>query len=158
MQQFIRSKDTVEENFTLLAKRVLAFWNWDQHPIIEIEIRPAKDKMTDSQRGLFFRWMETMATYFTKYGRHFEIPFTMTKDEAYELMCHNFLGYTPEKTIGRTTIPPQLRGISGLKVDEMGYFMDQVDAWAADKGLQLPTPADFAHEAYLKRTGKRKSK
>ena len=151
MQQFIRSEEQVDEMFALLGKRVQAFWNWDVHPILEIEVRPAKDKLTDSQRGLFFKWMETMAGYFTKNGHH------MTKDEAYELMCHEFLGYTAEKTIGRTTIPPQLKGISGLKVDEMGYFMDQVDAWASDKGLQLPTPADSAHEAWLKRTGKRKS-
>jgi hypothetical protein len=152
MQQFIRSEEQVDEMFALLAKRVRAFWNWDQHPVMEIELRPAKDKMSDSQRGLFWKWMEEMATYFSKNGHR------MTKDEAYTLMCHNFLGYTDTQHIGKTAIQPQLRGISGLRVDEMGFLMDQVDAWAADKGLQLPTPADAAHEDYLKRTGKRHSK
>jgi hypothetical protein len=150
MQQFVRSEEQVDEHLALLGKRVKAFWNWDQNPIMEIEIRPARDKMTDSQRGLFWKWMEEICSYFTKNGHY------LSKDDAYDLMCHTFLGYTPEKVLGKTTIPPKLRGISGLKVDEMGYLMDQVDAWAADKGLMLTTPADSAHEDYLKRTGKRK--
>jgi hypothetical protein len=149
MEQYIHGKDRVDPMMDNLAKRIRAFWNFEQHPIIEVTIRPAKSRNSDAQKRLFWEWMEKISEYFTRGG------FPISKDDAHDLMCHLFLGYTPARTIGTTEVGGRLRGISNLNTAEMSHLMDNIDAWATDRGLMLPTPADSAHEAYLRRIGRR---
>ena len=137
------SLDSTLEN---LGKRVRAFHDFEREPAVEVIVRSAKSERSLSQNALFWQWMESMSTYFTKHSRN------LSKDEAHDLMCHLHLGYVT-KTIGqqeirgmRTTTWPKR-----LTVEEMGEFMDKIDAWAADKGCYLPTPADCAHDRYMKK-------
>jgi len=37
MKQFINQESDIDEHFKLLANRAKAFWNWEQHPVMEIE-------------------------------------------------------------------------------------------------------------------------
>jgi hypothetical protein len=144
----IRSKENLDDSLHLLGQRLKSFWNWDQHEGIEIVYRPLKSRRTLSQNDLYWQWMEDLSVYFTRNGR------PLTKDDAHDLMRHIHLGYT-SKTIGKTEIGPFLRSTKTLSTAEMGEYMDRVDAWAIDMGCQLPTPADSAHERYLKKSQKR---
>lgn len=144
MKQFA-GKENFDQIMVDFVKRVNAFWNWEQEPRAEIEIRPARSKRSLAQNALFWVWMEELSAYFTRHGPG------LSKSEAHDLMCHTFLGYET-RTIGKTEIT-KLRTTSGLKVDKMSEFMDKVDAWAADKGCYLPTPADSEYEAYRRRHG-----
>ncbi len=139
MRQIV-SKETLANNWDELGKRIQATWDWEVHPRIEIECRPAKSRRSPDQNALFWKWMEELSWYFSKRGN------ALTKDDAHDLMCHTFLGYE-EKTIGRTLVT-KMRTTSKLSVEEFSEFLDKIDAWAADKGCYLPTPADSAHEAW----------
>jgi len=144
MIQFIRSEEQIDDHFQLLAKRAKAFWNWDQNPIMQIEIRPAKSKRTVDQNALFWVWMEQLSAYFTQNGRR------LSKEDAHDLMCHNFLGYE-DKTVGQTQIR-KMRTTSKLRVGEFQQFLDEIDAWAADKGCLLVMPAEADYERRKKRS------
>jgi hypothetical protein len=54
-------------------------------------------------------------------------------------MKHKFLG-TQDVKVGQTEIKGQILSSSKLKKGEMVYFMDQVIAWAAEKGVILSLP------------------
>ena len=64
----------------------------------------------------------------------------MTKDEAHEWLCEEFLGYKT-KRIGRKQVSV-LNGTSKLLKGEMYFYMQQVDAWAHQKGYKLTIPDD----------------
>lgn len=142
----VLTKETYEQGMADMAKRVRAFHNWEQQPRIEVSIAPARTKRSIDQNSLFWEWMEELSAYFTKNGR------PLSKDDAHDLMCHLFLGYD-DKILGQQQIR-KMRTTSRLGMTEFGEFMDRIDAWAADKGCYLPTPADSAHAAYTKRKRK----
>jgi hypothetical protein len=142
LKQFIHSKAGIDEGFAYLSNRAKSFWNWEQHPVMEIEIRPSKSRRSLDQNALFWKWMEELSGYFTKHGR------PLTKDDAHDLMCHKFLGYVT-KVIGETTIVKPVT-TSKLPVGDFTMFLEEIDAWAVDKGCMLPTPADSAHAEHMK--------
>jgi len=146
MKQHIRSKDQIDEMFGLLATRCKAFWDWNTHPIMEIDIKPTRERRSLDQNALYWVWMEAISTYFSRNGR------PLTKDQASKLMRHEYLGYNTE-TIGQTKTV-ELIGTSTLKVDEFTTFLDQIDAWAADKGCLLEMPADVDYKRQQARQGK----
>ena len=135
------------DKFWLVFKnRVRSTWNFAEQPRIEVIVQPPVETRTIAQNRLYWQWMEELAKYFTANGR------PLTKDQAHDLMCHKFLGYHTRK-IGETEIT-SLRSTTWpkrLDTGEMGYYMDQIDAWAVDKGCYLPTPADMKEQAELKR-------
>jgi hypothetical protein len=143
LKQFIHSKEGIDEGFAYLSSRAKSFWNWEQHPVMEIEIRPSKSRRSLDQNALFWKWMEELSGYFTKNGR------PLTKDDAHDLMCHKFLGYVT-KVIGETEIVKPVT-TSKLPVGDFTEFLEEIDAWAVDKGCMLPTPADSAHAEHMKR-------
>ncbi len=149
MIQYARSHEQLVESLDLLKSRVKAFWNWDEHPVMEIRIEPAKETRSIAQNKLFWEWMEELSTYFTKNGHY------LTKDQAHDLMCHTFLGYE-DYTLGKTHIRRMKTTTRPkLSVAEFSHFLEQIDAWAADKGCLLPSPADMEYDRYLKTQGRR---
>jgi len=149
VKYFVREKADLRPTLELLASRADAFWNWKADPVMEISFSPAKSRRTLDQNAMFWEWMERLSTYFTQAGR------TLTKDQAHDLMCHTFLGYE-DYTVGethirrmKTTTRPK------LGVEDFSYFMEQIDAWAADKGCLLPSGADISYERHLKAQKKR---
>jgi len=148
MEQFCRNKDQVESLFADLSKRVQAFWNWEQHPILSIEVKPTNERRSLDQNALFWKWMEELSKYFTNRGH------PLTKQDAHDLMCHEFLGYQT-KVLGKTKIVQLVTTTSPKKMEmtDFCHFMDQIDAWAADKGCLLPTPADTAYAEYKRKQG-----
>ena len=60
-------------------------------------------------------------------------------------MKHDFLGYTAEKQVGSSTIPPQLKSTAKLTKGEMFHYMSQLDAHWAQFGLLLTRPEDSVY-------------
>jgi len=104
-----------------------------------------------SQNGLYWQWMQQLATHFN--GRTYKTssgePGTMrmSKDDAHDLMRHNFLGYE-ERTVGRTNLQPRLISTASLSKGEMSEYMHKVDAWSQDHGVRLTYPNEGEYAQY----------
>ncbi len=99
-----------------------------------------------SANALYWKWLSQMASHFTGRG------YPLTKEDAHDLMRHQFLGYTEPRAIGRTEIPAALKSTSSLTVAEMCDYMTRVDAWAVGHGLFLVRPEYSEYERFLQRT------
>jgi hypothetical protein len=100
---------------------------------VEITITDYSPVRTISQNNLYWQWLGVMAAKFTTKKNKFD------KNEMHDMMRHKFLGYE-DRTIGRTTIEHQLRSTKKLKTGEFFEYMEKVDAWAMDHGVNLPIP------------------
>ena len=102
-----------------------------------------------NQNNLYWEWMTQLSKHFT--GKQWRDEsggvhvMRMTKDDAHDLMRHNFLGYE-NKTIGRTDLKPMLVSTSKLRKAEMSEYMHKIDGWAQDHGIFLTYPqgGDYA--------------
>jgi len=146
MRAIITKGMDVDKFFSAFCSRVKATWNKEEMPEMELVWQPVVHIRSIAQNRLYWQWMDHLAKYFTEHGH------PLTKDQAHDLMCHTFLGYYTRK-IGQTEVT-SLRTTTWpkrLDTGEMSYYMDQIDAWAVDKGCYLPTPADLKEQAMLKR-------
>lgn len=110
------------------------------------KVRIGPESRSLSQNALYWQWVGQMATYFTGKG------YPLSKDDAHDLMRHQFLGYAG-KTLGNTEIKPQLRSTTSLDRAEMAEYMTMVDQWAADKGCLLVKPGDSDYMQYMREQG-----
>jgi len=107
---------------------------------VKIEVKDAETRSND-QNSLYFQWMGVMAREFTKKGR------AVSKDQMHELMKYKFLG-TEYVRVGNTDLPDRLKSTTKLNKGEMSEYMNKVEAWALDCGVQLPMPEDNDYMAY----------
>ena len=64
-----------------------------------------------------------------------------TPEQIHDIVCHKFLGYTEQRTIGKTVVKPALRTITypeKLKRPEFFNLLRDLEMWASDNGVQLP--------------------
>lgn len=110
------------------------------------KVKVGPDSRTLSQNALYWQWLGDMAKFFTDRG------YPLTKEDAHDLMRHQFLGYKAKK-LGNTEIKPQLRSTKELDRADMAQYMTLVDQWAADKGCLLPKPEDSEYVKYMQESG-----
>ena len=131
-QVFSSKEQLLEEGPRMLA-RWCAFWNWERKMQVSYQMWEAP--RTRSQLNLYWQWMSQLATGFSRAGSVY------SKDDMHDLMRHKFLGYE-EKVIGHTKIKDQLKSVADGKIGKarMSEYMHQIDSWAADHGILLPSP------------------
>ena len=133
----IDKRSQIDERFGHLREQVIK-WDFEQHPCM-IELKPFRYKRSLDQNSLYWMWLGEMATHFTQGTRVF------TTDDMHDLMRHRFLGYTDERKVGNTVIPSQLKTTTKLNVGDMHRYLEQIDAWACERGVLLTYPD---HSAY----------
>jgi len=129
----IQNKNQVEERIEFFKKWLISEWNWDN--AVQFEPKRYVDKRSLSQNALFHLWCKEMAESFSKRGGDVD------REQMKELLKYKFLG-TEDRVIGKTTIPNQLRSTSKLDKGEMFHFMEKIQAWGFDHGVNLTCPAD----------------
>lgn len=111
----------------------------DEHGFLNFEIKRGHRSL--SQNAMYWMWLKEVADYLNKHnGTDF------AADEIHLRFKHDFLGYEPEKKIGSTVIPAQLKSTKNLTKGEMHHYLRQIDQWAAGVGLLLPHPEDSQYE------------
>ena len=101
---------------------------------------------TIGHRALFWIWMRQLAKNFSERGED-----KYTDRQMHDLLCHKFLGYTDEITIGSTVIKPALRTLTypnELNGAEFGHLLSQIDAWSAQVGVLLVTQSNSDYAEY----------
>ncbi len=142
LTRYARTKDQLQGQLEALINTTQACWNPEVEPVLEITIEAVPEPRSLDQNALYWEWMTRLSIHFSGKGQG-----KFSKDDMHSLMRHRFLGYET-KTIGNTEVT-ELRSTRKLPMAEMSVYMDQIDQWAADHGVLLPTPADAAHERYL---------
>ena len=124
------------------CRQLTQFCEITQEPI-KASYEIYKEPRSLSQNGLFWLWMDELGKYFTGKGM------TLSKDEAHDLCCHQFLGYVT-RTIGRTEIHSLRTTTWPTKLDtgEFTKFLNDIEMWSADKGCLLPIPAHAEYSKY----------
>ena len=131
----------VISNQSELRAHLSTVWREPLEYPLSIEIKGHKPKRSLSQNGLYWVWMEALATCFSKKAP----PYNSAQMHA--LMRHKFLGYE-DKTIGSTEIKGQLISTTDLEAPAMSEYMMKIEAWGADHGCLLPVMACKAYETY----------
>ena len=129
----IDSPDQIEQRLGFFERYLRGDWDWSR-PVTWI-VKPYTNPRSKNANALFHVWCRELSEYFTS------VNIKLSEAEAKELMKYNFLGLE-DRVIGHTVIKGQLRHTSKLDSGEMKFFMDQVLAWAADKGCGLSMPSD----------------
>jgi len=120
----------------------------EDYGFIKLEWKAGSNRSIN-QNDLYWMWLGEICdqanvnlpyTYLNEETQQEETIECMSKEELHEWMCHEFLGYVT-KRIGRKEVT-QLKGTSKLLKGEMYFFMQQVDAWAHQKGYKLTIPDD----------------
>ncbi len=118
------------------------FSKFKQGEILEVTVAKTGDLL--SYKAVFWIWMRTIAASFTDRGRG------TTAEEMHDLMCHQFLGYVPGRTIGRTEIRASLRTLTypkDLTFDEWYALLRQIEEWCSEVGVMLPAnPSQYSVE------------
>ena len=125
------------ENF---EKWLLANWDWSKP--VEWRAKPYVGRRSLSQNALFHIWCREMAKHFGAKG------VDINEEKAKDLLKYRFLG-THDIIVGTTTIPNQLKSTSKLDRGEMFDFMNQVQVWLLDHGVQLSCPDDSEYMQIL---------
>lgn len=116
----------------------------EEHGYFNFEIKRGNRSL--SQNALYWMWLKEIADFINvRNGADF------TEDEIHQKMKHEYLGYTPEHTIGSAVIPAQLRSTTKLTKGEMFHYLTQIDQWAAGVGLHLARPSDSQYEQLRQR-------
>ena len=95
-----------------------------------------------SQNSLYWVWLSQIAIFFSE--RSTEV---FNKEDMHDWFRNQFLG-TEDKQIGKTVIKGQLISTTSLAPPEMSEYMQKIDIWAQEKGIQLPVPADNEYMKY----------
>ena len=132
----IRGREELDERLEFLKKHLLEKDVWP----LRLDIKKFQNRRSLDQNALFWVWCEAMAEFFTEGGQ------PMKKQHVHDLLCHKFLGYVDHLIQGEKIT--KLRGTSGLDKGEFQHFMEQVDAWAVDLGIQLVYPAASEYSEY----------
>lgn len=109
--------------------------NWDWSVPVTLEPKPYQNPRTLDQNALFHVWIREMVAHF-KPARP-----ELTEEEMKNICKFRFLG-TESVKAGKIMIENQLRQTSKLRKGEMYHFMEQVNQWALELGLNLTVPDD----------------
>lgn len=139
----IASPEQVAEELLRLSVDLKSLSRAEDYPL-QVSVKKLKPKRSTEQNGLLWMWMEEMAAYFTN------MDYPLDKEQAKELMCHLFLGYS-EWTTPTGKVIRSLKSTSKLKVGEMHDFLTQVDIWAAGKGCLLTRPEHNVYDELNRR-------
>lgn len=112
---------------------------------MEVCIQKHEARRTLPANNLYWDWLGQMARHFSAKAGPFD------KNDMHDLMRHQFLGYQPARTLGKTEIPEKLRSTTDLSKSDMCYYMSQIDAWAADHGCLLRRPEDNEYDEWARR-------
>ena len=94
-----------------------------------VEIKPYVRKRTNSQNGLYRKWVDVIA-----------IETGNDNDDVHDVCLKKFCPMKTEKVLGEEI---EKRSTTLLDTKEMSDFMTRVQAWAAtDWGINLPLPED----------------
>lgn len=140
--------DNVVKDFKLTLSSVGCFvqeltklLHSNPNKLYRVNVVEWREKRTLSQNSLFHLWMSTLSKSLIDKGRSDATP-----EFCKDLMKHTFLGYKRVERVNAVTGEKQtidsLKHTSKTDVGEMTYFMDQVYAWCADKGIFLEIPED----------------
>ena len=134
MGEFWLVKDKEQLHDRIKAFEQFMLDNWDFTKPAKWVVSEYKEKRSLSQNSLFHVWCREIADHFSK-------KVDVDQDKMKELLKYKLLG-TEDIVVGSTVIRGQLRETSKLDTGEMLFFMDQVQAWAADHGVNVSCPAD----------------
>jgi hypothetical protein len=115
-------------------------WDWSRP--VEWRAKPYVGRRSLSQNALFHIWCREMAEHFTAKG------VDINEEKAKDLLKYRFLG-THDIIVGNTTIPNQLKSTSKLDRGEMFDFMNQVQVWLLDHGVNVTCPDDSEYMQIL---------
>lgn len=99
---------------------------------LSLELKQWRDKRSISQNQTMWMWNTEIANHIKKKtGQDFD------PEDIHELLKQLFCPVT-EITIGSTTA--SVRSTKRLDKSQMHRYLEQVDAWAAEKGIMLTIP------------------
>lgn len=116
--------------------------NWDWSRPVEWRAKAHVGRRSLSQNALFHIWCREMAEHFAAKG------IDIDQERAKDLLKYRFLG-THDIIVGNTTIPNQLKSTSKLDRGEMFDFMNQVQVWLLDHGVNVTCPDDSEYMQIL---------
>ena len=109
---------------------------------LKVECEPFGNTL--DYKAVFWIWMNAIAKQLTARGHK------LTPEEAHDLMCHKFLGYTEGRWLGKTEIRPALVTITYPKQLERGeffHFMQRIEDWCTTIGVRLPAkPSQYEQD------------
>jgi len=108
-----------------------------ENPQVEkavISLKEDRMNRTQRQNALYWIWVQYLADQ-TGY----------TKDAMHDILRDKFLGYREVKAKDKTI--RALRSTTDLNVDEFKEYLQEIDFFSADFGLQLPYPEDLYPES-----------
>jgi hypothetical protein len=134
--------DTIQNAHKYIDQHLERIVNQGGNPAY-IKVDEYKPKRSLSANALYWMWNKQIADDLTKRGR------PTTDREIHTLMKHKFLGYKDWGSIGKTQIGNQLRSTTELNKSEFCYYLQQIEAWAAECGVLVKTPVASEYKEYL---------
>lgn len=121
-----------ESNIDLIAQRLKDEAKNANGRKLSLEIKQWRDKRSIPQNQTMWMWSTEIANHIKKKtGQDFD------PEDIHELLKQLFCPVT-EITIGSTTA--SVRSTKRLDKSQMHRYLEQVDAWAAEKGIMLTIP------------------
>jgi hypothetical protein len=129
----VEKPEGVEQACRFLSNRINQVW--DGKEPIEVLFRVWKNPHTRSQQALYRIWCREMGK-----------AFGHSEDDMHDLMRYKFLGNVCV-TIGTEEVW-RLPSTNSLSKQEMSEYMNKVEVWALERGVQVPIPADNEYATY----------
>ena len=129
----IKNKSQLDDRIKFFREWLLSEWDWNY----AVQFKPKRyvNSRSLSQNALFHVWCKEMSDYFSAKGAD------VTPEKMKELLKYKLLG-TEDRVINTTVIPNQIRRTRDLDRGEMMDFMDLVQNWALDNGVNVSCPAE----------------
>jgi len=108
-----------------------------ENPQVEkavISLKEERMNRTQRQNALYWIWVKELSEQ-TGY----------TKDAMHDILRDKFLGYREVKA--KDKIIRALRSTTDLNVDQFKEYLQEIDFFSADFGIQLPHPEDLYYES-----------
>lgn len=124
------------------AVLMLNQWDFDKEAQVEVKLEAVGH--VQDYCAVFWIWMRALAKSFSERGEA-----NYADQEIHDIVCHKFLGYTQERTIGRTVVKPALRTITypkKLNRSEFFNLLRELEQWASDNGVVLPQKPSLYEE------------
>lgn len=129
----IKSKDKVSDVIKQFTNWLMSEWDWTH--AVQFKVVRYTNNRSLPQNALFHIWCREMSDHFSKRGADID------PEKMKELLKYKLLG-TEDRVINNTVIPSQVKRTRSLDKGEMMDFMDRVQDWALDHGVNVSCPAD----------------
>lgn len=129
----IDRKEQAPERLRSLHSHLRDTWDWSKPVCLKVE--EYQNPRSLDQNALFHVWIREVTAHFKP-----EAP-NLTEEDWKNFFKHHYLG-TETLRAGKITYENQLRQTSKLKKGEMYAFMEQVNQWCLERGVQLMVPDD----------------